>query len=150
MKEKLLFRIAPHNGGAVFALEKRAIYVAAVHSAIKNSKTWGDFRSAMPIKDYSEIVRVAFDDVGERRPKNSDEFSSDSVPGYSDGDYPPWLQTELETILPRSLLEKFGHLERTNLNGNFWLIPEKNLEALCDELRRLGYELGHAQQLPFH
>ena len=147
--KKLLYRIVPYNGGVVFATPDRATFVANIHSAIDSSETWGQFRSAMPRKEYSDIVR-AFDDQGEPRPKSTDPFSGECVPGWSDGDYPPWLQKELDFILPVSVLAQFGKRETTFVNGNFWLIPEDNLVAICAALKALGWELECDQDLKFH
>lgn len=147
--KKLLYRVVPHNGGLVFATPDRATLIAKIHTAIASSKTWGEFRAAMPRKEYSEIVRV-FDDNGERRPKSTDAFDGEQVPGWSDGDYPPWLQPEMDYILPQSLLEQYGTRETTTLNGNFWMISENNLLAICTALEALGWELDCAGELPFH
>lgn len=147
--KKLLYRVVPHNGGVVFAKPDRATFIAKIHSAIDSSKTWGQFRSAMPRKEYSKIVR-GFDDEGESRPKSADPFSGECVRGWSDGDYPPWLQKEMDYILPASVLEQFGKRKSTFVNGDFWLIPENNLVALCAALEALGWELECAQDLQFH
>ena len=96
------------------------------------------------------MVRSAFDDAGERRPRSTDVFSSDRVPGYCDGDYPPWLQQEMEYLLPESLLEHFGTRENTSLNGGFWLIPESDLPGICAALEGLGWKPECAQDLDFH
>lgn len=48
MNGKLLYRIAGHNGGLVVATEDRARRVARIHEAIRTSKTWADFRLAIP------------------------------------------------------------------------------------------------------
>jgi len=150
MKKRLLFRIVPHNGGVVFAAPERAKFIARIHSAINSSQTWRQFRSAMPRKEYSNILWSAFDDAGEGRPKGTDPFSGESLPGWSDGDYPPWLQAEMERILPIEVLDQFGERESTALNGHFWLIPKKNIAGICAALESLGWDLELAQDLPFH
>ena len=149
MKKKLLFRVVPHNSGVVFAAPDRATYIARIHIAIASSNTWGQFRKANPRAEYSNIVRW-FDENGEPRPKSKDSFSGDALPGRPDGDYPPWLQQEMERVLPRTLLERFGNRQHTSVNGSFWLIAEENLEGMCAALRALGWELECAQDLPFH
>ena len=148
MKKKLLYRVVPHNNGVVFAAPDRATYIARIHSAIVSSKTWDQFRRAMPSAEYSNIVRW-FDENGEPRPKSIDAFSGESLPGWSDGDYPPWLQQEMEKVVPRTVLERFGTRGDTFLNGSFWLIPADNLDEICTALKALGWELERAQDLPF-
>jgi hypothetical protein len=147
MKKKLLWCVAP-NGGVVFAPPDRAIYVARIHQALESSTTWGEFRKAMPRKAYSEIIQNV--DDGDFHPKSSDPFTADWVPGYADGDYPPWIQQEMGEYLPKEILERFGTLNDTILNGNFWMIPSSNLDAVCAALTALGYKLECAQGLPFY
>src|SRR5688572_30351785 len=93
----LLYRVSPYNGGVVFAPAARAELVARINRALKKSRTWSEFRRSMPRAEYSRVMRV-YDENGEPRPRGSDQFSSESVPGFSDGDYPPWLQQEMDTI----------------------------------------------------
>lgn len=40
-----------------------------IHDAISNAETWEQFRRLMPRKEYAEILRIAFDDNGEEKPK---------------------------------------------------------------------------------
>lgn len=102
----------------------------------------------MPRKEYSALLRV-LDDDGQPRPKTADPFSSDSLPGWSDGDYPPWLQPEMDYLLPASVLAQFGKRETTSLNGDFWLIPEDSLPGICAALESFGWKLECAQDLNF-
>lgn len=150
MKKTLMYRVVPHNGGVVFAERKRALLIARIHAAINSSKTWAEFRSLMPRDAYSDVIRASFDDNDEPRPRSTDEFSGEYVSGWSDGDYPPWLQLEMGRLLPASVLERFGTLESTHLNGSYWSIPEKNLEAICEVLATMGWNLEFAPELPFH
>jgi hypothetical protein len=82
--------------------------------------------------------------------KSTDPFSGESLPGWSDGDYPPWLQQEMSNLLPASVLSQFGERKSTFVNGSFWLIPEQNLPGICTALEALGWEIECAQELRFH
>src|SRR4051794_6755966 len=115
--KKLLYRLAG-NRGVVFAEPDRAKLIANIHAAIGSSTTWGEFRFAMPREEYEDLVQTAFDNNGEPRPRSADPFSGESVPGWSDGDYPPWLQSEMHLILPARVLKQFGKMQSTFLNGN--------------------------------
>lgn len=148
--KKLLYRVVPHNGGAVFAEPARARHVARIHQAINQSRTWGEFRVAMAPADYSEVVRSAFDEQGERRARSTDRFDGESVPGWTDGIYPSWLQPEMDWLLPEAVLRQFGKRQDTWGNGSFWMIPEENLGGMCDALAALGWQLQREQELPFH
>ena len=105
---------------------------------------------ARKLADDSKTHARPFDEMGERRPRSTDAFTSQSVPGYADGDYPPWLQQEMGELLPAELLERFAVREDTWLNGSYWFIPEDNLAAICDALRAQGWKLERAQDLEFY
>ncbi len=148
MKLKLLYRTVNHNGGLVFATDDRARRISRINHAISTSKTWADFRRAMPRQEYSQLLRV-FDELGEPRPKGTAEFSGEMLPGWSDGDYPPWLQAEMSGLIPKPILERFGTRKSTVLNGSFWWIPPEAAEAICAELAALGWTAEHAPDLRF-
>ena len=150
MNKDLLYRVVPHNGGLVIAPRDRARLVARLHAAINSSSTRGEFRRAASRDSYSEIIRDAFDDQGERRPKSTDAFTGEQVPGWSDGDYPPWLQREMHTCVPIDILKMFGRLESTYVNGSYWHIAEAQASAACAALLEAGFGIEHAPDLPFH
>lgn len=147
---KLLYRVAPHNGGVVFALHNNAKFVARIHEAIRSSNSWKEFRSTMPRKEYVKILKTVFDDADEPRPKGSDSFDGECIPGWSDGDYPEWLQKKMEEFLPLEVLNKYGRKVVTPVNGSYWHIPEENCSAVCSELVSAGWKLKLAQDLRFH
>jgi hypothetical protein len=149
MTKALLFRVAPHNRGLVFATKERAEYVAKIHEAINTSETWAEFRSAVPRKEYLEILAI-FDGNGEKRPKGTGPFDGEQLPGWSDGDYPPWLQQEMTGVIPKSILQQFGTLRSSVLNGPYWEIPEKNGPDVVRCLRELGFHVEEAAALEFH
>ena len=147
--QTLLYRIVGHNGGLVFATQKRAEYVARIHRALRMATTWAQFRSLVPRKEYSEII-ASFDYNGEPRPKGADDFSPDSVPGFNDGDYPPWLQQQMCTLLPRTLLERFGTLVATHCNGPYWHIDPKVAPDMVKALVAIGFTVKESPELAFH
>ena len=161
--KKLFYRIAGHNGGVVFAPPDEAIRVSQIHKAIGESKTWGQFREAMPENDYFELVdrivenrREAYEhDETEIHddmfiPNDEDLFNGEQVPGLVEGDYPDWLQQDMDLYLPRDILDKYAEREESVHNGSYWMIPKENLEAVCEELKFSGWELESAQDLEFY
>ena len=148
LKKELVYRVNPYNGGLVFARPERAALIARINAAL-TSTTWGEFRAAMPRKEYSQIVQL-FDFNCDPRPKSTDEFSAESAPGWEEGDCPPWLQREMDRVVPQSLLQKFGERTDTFLNGSFWTIRQENVEAMCAALVALGWKVTHAPDLNFH
>jgi hypothetical protein len=149
MNRTLLWRIVPHNGGVVFALQERAEYVAALHRALGTAKTWGQFRAAIPRKEYSESIAI-LDEIGEPRHKSTDRFEAEQVPGWSDGDYPPWLQQEMSALLPTSILEQFGTQQQTFINSSYWHILPDRVSEMVQCLKEQGFNVREAAALPFH
>jgi hypothetical protein len=103
----------------------------------------------MPRAEYSQVMRASFDDQGRRRPKATDPFTAEQISGYSDGDYPAWLQQEMEDILPHQLLQRFGTRMDTALNGTFWMIPSDLAEQAIRAVEQLGFEVKSGQRLNF-
>lgn len=150
MKHTLLYRIVPHNGGVVFAEERRAREIARLHEAFANATTWAEIRKMIPPKEYALIMKRAFDSNGEPRPRATDAFEPESIPGWSDGDYPPWLQSEMHRALDLQTLQLFGDQRTTALNGSYWQIDPNDLPQLLKHLEGLGVMAINAQDLQFH
>ena len=62
----------------------------------------------IPPKEYALILQRAFDSNGEPRQRSTDAIEPESIPGWSDGDYPPWLQSEMHRALDLHTLQMFG------------------------------------------
>jgi hypothetical protein len=82
----------------------------------------------MPPKDFSEVLDsyvegLSFDsedgDVIEP-PSEQEPFEPSCVNGFDEGDYPTWLQAEMDLIIPDAILEKFCSLQSTVLSGPYW------------------------------
>lgn len=145
----LLYRMVPHNRGAVFATEDRAKFIAQIHKALSSARTWGEFERLMPSEEYRKIGRE-FDEQGEPRPQLDEAFSAEEVGGWSEGNYPPWLQSEMDLVIPDDILRRFGKRATTSLNGSYWDIPEDQMEPMANALRERGFEVVKAQELEFH
>lgn len=143
------YRIADHNDGAVFARKERAELVHRINVAMENATTWAEFRALMPRKEYSSIVRF-FDDCGDPRPKGGDAFSKGQVPGFDQGDYPPWLQSEMDRLFNASMLENFGARQDTFLNDPYWHITPEKAEEMAVYLRSCGAVVTERNDLQFH
>ena len=149
-KDTVFYRTVPHYGCLVFAPKEVALRVAGLHRALAKARTWGQFRAMVSPADYSEVVRASFDDMYERRPTSTDKFSAEQVAGWSDGDYPEWLQQNMDLYLPEDLLQRYGEAEETVINGDVWMIPPENAAAMIHELEALGFIVKRRSDLPFH
>ena len=104
----------------------------------------------MPKSEYTKVMHWKFDEDGKRRPRSTDPFSAGMVPGFYDGDYPDWLQREMDVLLPEEISEKYGTMEQTMLNGDYLHIEKKREKAICRDLEKLGYKLVKREDLTFY
>jgi hypothetical protein len=145
MKKVLYWRVSPYNNGLVFAPPEIALKTHQIHEAISKAATWGQFKEMMPKDEYRKIIGL----MGER-PRPSAAFDSDVVPGFCEGDYPKWLQQNMELWLPVSILEQFAGASNSVINGSYWFIEEANADAICSALRGEGWTPIHMPDLRFH
>ena len=145
----LSWRISPANEDLVFATPARAEEIGALHTAITRSLTWGAFQAAMPPEEYERIVEIAFDEAGLERPSADAPFESEQVPGFCDGDYPPWLQKEMADVLPAEVVSRFCRWEATCINGHVLRLEEKYRPRVIAMLLRAGYEVVRREDLEF-
>ena len=76
----------PDEDTLVFIPVERALQLAAIHRAIKEAKTWRQFREMIPTDDWNELA-AEFEET-EWTPEPDDEFDCLDVPGFEDGDWP--------------------------------------------------------------
>jgi len=147
----LWYRQAPGNGDLVFAEPGTALYIDTLHCAM-GARTWGEFRKLMPEDEYQEIVARQYEYSGEPElvPADEDEFDSAIVPGYHDGDYPPWLQQDMESVLPDDIVKEYGTIVSTMLNGNYLSIPPECEQQVVAALKKHGYIVERKDDVRFH
>ena len=78
----------------LFAIRDSAEYVAQIRKALYQSKTWGDFKAALPSGEWANL-RPQLDD-----PPDDDPFKADDIGGHADGDSPEWLRQSRLNWLP--------------------------------------------------
>jgi hypothetical protein len=146
----LWYRVCEANGGLVFARAVDAQQSHDIHTAL-GAKTWGEFRRLMPADAYMELMERKYEYADELSavPSDHDEFSSDWVPGFCDGDYPDWLQAKMGEILPVEILDQFAVREQSVLNGPYWKLDPKCEAEVVDALRAAGYAVTKREDLAF-
>ncbi|MBK8906698.1 MAG: hypothetical protein IPM60_01960 [Rhodospirillales bacterium] len=147
-REDLYYREA--RGSLVFAGRSTAEHVHRIHEALRSAETWGAFKAALPAGEWDDIAeRYRAADEDEDLPADDAPFSSADVPGVCDGDYPVWLQAEIDLVLPEDLLHRFAKRENSVLNGPFFTIDPEHEDALVRELRSRGYTVTRRDDLRF-
>ena len=141
---ELVYRVGNANDGVVFATPERARYVDALYDAL-DAKTWGEFRSRIPAAEWEHLWEGRDDGPGP-----DDAFDVAGVPGFFDGDWPPWLQKEILHVLPPPLVKRYAEACMTSINGVYFHIRQEDLPALLAELERRGIRAVHAPDLQFN
>jgi len=144
---QLVYRPIPHNPEwLVFSSPQRAYHVHCISNAIKTAKTWADFIEQLPAGERESLAQ----EMEDKEPDASSPFNAEYLPGYSDGDYPPWLQAEMGRHVPATTLEEFGINENSAINGPYWTIPAENEVPLVKKLIELGFTVSRKDEWHFH
>lgn len=148
IKQRLAFRI--WNSSEVFiAEEKYAEYLHRIYRALHISQSWGDFKTNMPRDEYSRLIKWIFEDNPYPRPKMTAPFSPQQIPGWEEGDYPPWSKQLVEKSIPIDLLHKYAKRESGMVSGSWWTIEAANWPALKSELESRAFTLTERNDLAY-
>ena len=117
----------PIADNLVFMPRPAAERLIAVRGAINSSRTWGEFKQAMPADSYQHVVELmreaAEEDTAEDEelpdhwePDGETAFDAEQIPGFADGDWPEWpAQAALEWV-PKDIQRRFG-VEATSFHS---------------------------------
>ncbi|MEO6326305.1 MAG: hypothetical protein ABIT01_04870 [Thermoanaerobaculia bacterium] len=141
---ELVYTTSPATNDVVFATRERAEYVDSLHAARHQSKTWGEFKSQIGEYDWQELVEALWEE-----PPLDGPFQSEAVPGFCDGDWPPWLQKEMLCVFPAQLADKYVTADKSSINGVFYRIKESDLPDILRELEERGISAVHEPDLNF-
>ncbi len=142
VKPVLVYTVV-EEGFLVFTTRQRGIEVSQMYAALE-AKTWGEFRALMPTDAYAEHIAPCVEEDSEQ-PADNEPFEPSGLPGYDDGDFPPWLATEMDTVLPAAVFYEYAVGESSVLNGPFWTINLARLSEVVRRLEELGYEVKDAK-----
>ncbi len=154
------------DGETLYVLtEDRQSYFDRLEQAIESSVTWGDFFGLAPKSEVRELRRRwelsweleeedddeadGEEDGSSQRPGPADDspFNLNDVPGFEEGDWPPWPCYETDQHLPAQLLKRSRQRVTTVHNGRYTRIEPSQLKPLLDGLRRLGHEVEEHRSL---
>lgn len=134
----VVYRII-ETGDLVFAEREQAESVARIRSACAESTTWGEFKAAVRADEFAEVLDNLDADEADVDPAAA--FDPDELPGYTDGNYPQWLQQSMLSWFPAELIERFGSDVDSVLNGEFLELRPEDAEAIAGALRDLGHHV---------
>jgi hypothetical protein len=124
--------------GVIFAERALAKRVARIARAVNESKTWGEFRTAMPADDWEEVV-VQRDVI----PADDIPFSPEAFGWGEDGWFTgPWPPQEALVWFPKDLIEKYGgRADTAGPNYDHLFLPGDAADAIAAELRARGHRV---------
>jgi hypothetical protein len=122
----------------VFAERTRVEHVAQIWKALVQSTTWGGFRHNLPEGEWDDNLADRFDEI----PPDDEPFMADAVPGHADGDYPEWLRQVQLDWFPQELIDKYGDVRPSVLNGEFLDLPPDKAEQIAADLRAMGHTVA--------
>jgi hypothetical protein len=150
----MIYVVYPHHEGMVMTSDADYVELALINGAL-GAATWGEFLDALPVEERERLLQVHEEIFGNdilssnRLDKEDDahpevlhretSFRPESVPGYSDGDYPRW-PAEMNSIVDatcREALEKFGN-RHVGFMQTFWLLPSNRIPAVRAWLKKQG------------
>jgi hypothetical protein len=119
--------------------------------AIHGANTWARLRKAIGDAEYRTIVSRYLDcqdtdDPVEPRPRQHLVLAE--IPGYSDGDWPEYPRQVMLDWLPPDIIERFGTIEPTMLNGNTLHLPASAADAIARALAGHGYDVRGLEPEP--
>ena len=122
----------------VFASPEAATRNALLNDSARQAKVWGDFARAIGTDEWSSMVEL-FESAEYDIPSMDEEFSIGEIPGYEDGDWPPWIEALQLELLPKEIVGTYGELVRTTLNGDAVTFKEAECDAIVAALTEQGF-----------
>jgi hypothetical protein len=164
-------RLVFHSGGGdtgIFYREEEYLRFRQIAIALRTSRTWGGFRSALPDGEFESLYHWVSND-GDYIYRDGDEFlfiedsqikafflshgeayvitsaapfDPEFIGGVSDGDYPPWMsQTAVDlNLLPPGFVQDFGRrVDSLMVNDSWWVFPVEQFDEMKRRLEAAGF-----------
>src|SRR5690348_4424211 len=96
-----------------------AARLVALFGALNSSRTWGEFKQAIPTDAYQEVVELMREQAEEEledskeladgwEPDAEAAFDAEEIPGFADGDWPQWPALQALEWVPLSIQRNYG------------------------------------------
>lgn len=119
----------------IFVERSLAEELATLH---RGFATWDQARTALSPRRWDEIVDL-FECADESEPADEDAYDLDRVPGFVDGDWPEWPAQVMLEWMPKHVVEKFGRVDDSVVNGQFLSIDPKHEADIVAALEAEGW-----------
>lgn len=132
-------------GGALCMKLEVAEAMANLMAALRQSRTWGEFRARAPEPYLSQAVE-RMEETYEEAVADETPFDASEIPGHIDGDWPPWPHQDMIRWVPDSVRE-LGWISDSVHNGPFLHIPAHWVEEVVAYMRECGFEVQRSDEL---
>ena len=165
-KPDLVFQLWAGDSG-IFLKKDDFVRLSAIHHALETARTWYEFERLCPEEEFESlslwyqwdgeyvyeddgtfrfIQPDELDDFSENCGRDyiitpEDEFDSSRIPGVEDGDYPPWLESTADELLPSEFRERFGEGVASPVAGAWTEYPVSEIEEMMRWLGREGFSV---------
>jgi len=136
----------PIDGYLVFMPRPVAERLIAVRGAINTSRTWGEFKQAMPAGSYQHVVELMREDSSDDEelpdywePDAEMGFDGEQIPGFADGDWPEWPAQEALEWVPAAIQRRFGVEAASVLSGDYLELALEQESAIVAAFVEHGY-----------
>ena len=145
------FVYGPIGDNLVFMPRPAAERLRAVREALNTSRTWGEFKQAMPADSYQHVVELMreqaeedLSDDDEELPDNWEPgaetaFEAEQIPGFADGDWPEWPAQEALEWVPTDIQRRFGVESASVLSGDYLTLNIEHEAAIVAAFVEHGY-----------
>lgn len=137
----LIHGISPHER-FVIAPAMLIAELAAVHRALAESATWGDFLDALPQWALASLQDASADEL----PSRECAFDAAEVPGVEDHEFPPMLESMYERWMPAPLLGRFKRASSA-LREEWLELSPVQVAAFLRAASKLGYQCIEASDV---
>ena len=136
----------PGEVALIFIPEAAAIRLAAIHRALANSETWGEFFDAIPPDELESVYERLRDEETQSLPDRSAKFDSDLL-GCGDGEYPDWADQKMVDWLPADICRQYGKAGDSMLNGQYLVLDVRRTPEIIAALEKAGFECRLDEEL---
>lgn len=152
--KKLIYKYDDSFESWVFTTEERAQENIDSSRAFE-AKTWGEFKSILPSKDYEWIAEILIERQFEDKVEDDESFEPSDDEPFTEGDwildadYPGYLVYENVDHLPTHIIEKHAEEVITMHDGIYYKLALGIIGSLIKDLNVSGISAEHRPDLDF-
>lgn len=132
----------------VFFPKQRAQELAQLRKAVNSVTTWGEFKASVSEQEYRravELLREEMEDDG-FIPDAAAPFDEEDIPGFGDGDWPPFPAREMLYWVPYNIQSEFERPGYSTVN-DVLVLSASDMDAIIKAFEAHGYQCSRDDDL---